>query len=1138
MEKNVNEKFFLNWKSLSTIRHFVSLTLILILALAINVQAKTYSESVSFDLNMKKVSLKEVFRSISNQSEFKFIYNNNIVNDDQQVSLDKYGAPVEEILNELLPQFDLAYRVVDRQVIVFPTEGSKITEVISPTVSQQQKSLSGTVTDENGEPLIGVSVVVEGTTNGIPTDIDGKFTLGVGEDAQALIFSFIGMIQQRVEIGNQTTFNVVMKAESIGLEEVVAIGYGVQKKATVTGSVTAVKGEDLKKSPALNVSNNLVGRLPGLVAVNRSGEPGYDGSDLLIRGSNTLNNSEPLVVVDGITGRSMNRIDPADIESISVLKDASAAIYGAQAANGVILITTKRGKEGKPTITVNLNQGANQPTRIPDVTDAGTYAEMINEINLYRDRDAKYSPEDIQKYRDGSEPWTHPNTDWYGETFKTWTPQQYGNVSISGGTKAMRYYVSLGANYQDGIYKNSATNFSQYDFRSNLDGQISKNINFAIDISGRQENRNFPTRGAGDIFRMLMRGKPNLPAYWPDGTPGPDIEYGDNPVVIVTDQTGYDKDIQYVFDSNMKLNIKIPWVEGLSLTANASIDKRFRNRKLFQKGWYLYSWDFETYNDDGTAALIKGKRGFADPRLRQEMEDKQNITLNGLLNYERKFGEDHNLKVLVGIESFKGEEMDFWAYRRYFVTEQVDQLFAGSDLEKDNSGSAADNARLNYFGRVNYQLKEKYLAEFVWRYDGSYIFPADSRFGFFPGVSLGWRISEENFWKENLSFIENFKLRASWGQTGNDRIDPYQFMSSYAFNSDNYTYIFDETNESKILSESRIPNPNVTWEVATQKNIGIDGSMLDGKLYFEADYFHNLRTDILWYRNASVPSSTGLSLPRENIGEVVNKGFEFLFTYRDKIGDLNYSVSVNGGYQKNKIQYWDETPGIPDYQQSTGKPMPSDPNNSNGSLYYQSLGIFADQAAVDAYPHWSGARPGDVIFEDVNDDGVIDGLDRVRNEKNNIPRFQGGLNINLNYKQFDLMVLFQGAAGAVQYVDTESGEIGNFLNFYAEDRWTPDNTDGTTPRTWNRDEEYWANNGNTFFLRSTDYIRLKNLELGYNFTPAICNKIGVDALRLYLNGTNLAIIDKFKVYDPETDNNAGTNYPQNRTVNAGVTLTF
>ncbi len=1096
---------------------------LIFVSVSVSWASETYSQATKISLNIQNSTVKEILNEIEEKSEFRFFYSGS-VDIDRKTSISTRNSKIFEILDDIFEGTNTKYVVFERQIALV-----KSSETFSFNNFKQQNTVTGTVTDAGGSPLPGVNVVEVGTTNGAVTDLDGKYTIALSSEDAVLSFSFIGYLTEEIEVGGQTSIDVTLVEDILALDEVVVIGYGTMKKATVTGSIAAVRGKDLKKSPAINVSNNLVGRLPGLVAVNRSGEPGYDGSNLLIRGSNTLNNSSPLIVVDGITGRSMDRLDPANIESISVLKDASAAIYGAQAANGVILITTKRGEVGKPVITVNLNQGFNQPTRIPDMADAATYAEMINEINFYRGRDPRYTADDLQKYRDGSAPWTHPNTDWFAETVKKWSPQQYGNMSVSGGTEAMRYYVSMGGNFQDGIYKNSAAYYNQYDFRSNLDGKVTDNINFSIDVAGRQENRNFPNRDAISIFRMLMRGKPNLPAYWPDGTPGPDVESGDNPVVIVTDATGYNRDTRYVFDSKLKLDVNIPWVKGLGVTFNTAIDKRFGNQKTFQKGWYLYSWDFETYDSSGKPELIKGKRGFDDPRLRQAMDESQNITLNGLVNYETKIGTNHDIKVLLGAERFEGDFMNFWAFRRFYISEEVDQLYAGGDLEKDNSGSAGQSARLNYFGRLNYSLKNKYLAEFVWRYDGSFIFPGESRFGFFPGVSLGWRISEESFWKDNLPFIEDFKLRGSIGQTGNDRIDPYQYLSSYAFHSSNY--IFNETVESKAISESRIPNTEVTWEVATQKNVGFDGQTFDGKLYFEADYFHNFRKDILWWRNASVPSSTGLSLPRENIGEVVNQGFEFMLTWRNGVSDLNYSVSLNGGYQKNKIQFWDETPGIPDYQMSTGYPM-------NTRLYYKAKGIFKDQAEVDAHPHWPGARPGDVIFEDVNDDGIIDGLDRVREYKNNIPRFQGGLNLNIGWKQFDLAILFQGAAGAVQYVSTESGEIGNFLNFYADDRWTPENIDGSQPRAKNRDEEYWTIHENTFFLRSTDYVRLKNLEVGYNLPANVTNRLGMEGLRIYFNGINLATIDKFKVYDPESSSSTGQYYPQNRTINAGVTLTF
>lgn len=994
---------------------------------------------------------------------------------------------------------------------------------------QQEKRITGKVTDKSGTALPGVSVVVKGTTTGMVTDTDGNFSLLVPANAQTLSFSFVGMQIQEVTIGTQQVFNVILEESAIGLEEVVVVGYGTTKKATVTGSISTVDGNKLKASPSINLANSLAGRLPGLVAVSRSGEPGYDGALLRIRGSNTLGDNSPLIVVDGITNRNLEGINSADIESMTVLKDASAAIYGSQAANGVILITTKRGLEGKPAVSITLNQGWSMPTVLPKMADAATYAQMVNEIDLYRSRPATYSQDEIQKYKDGSDPWKYPNTDWFAETYKALTRQNIVNVSLTGGSDRLKYFFSAGYKYQDGNYQKSATNYSQADFRSNIDGKISDNIKLSIDLSGRQENRNSPTRDAATIFSAAMRSFPTMPAYWPNGLPGPDIERGENPVVMATSATGYDKDIRYIMESNVKFDVTIPWVKGLSVTGNASIDKNFQNRKLWQTPWFLYSWDRQTYDENNEPLLIKGSRGYPEPRLTQSMSDGHRATLNALINYEHSFADKHDIKVLAGVERIKGESMDFWASRRYFVSTVAQELFAGGDLEKNNNGSASASARLNYFGRINYNYLEKYLAEFVWRYDGSYIFPAESRFGFFTGISLGWRISEEEFWKEKISFINYFKIRGSWGQTGNDRIEEYQYLSSYGFG---HSYIFDHGLETKTLNELRVPNPNVTWEVANQTNIGFDAQLFGEKLTLSADYFYNLRTNILWWRNASVPATTGLDLPRENIGEVINQGFEYEVGYKNSIGDFSYQVSVNGAHQKNKIKFWDETPGVPDYQKSTGHPM-------NAELYYQAIGIFKDQAAVDAYPHWDNARPGDIIFEDVNKDEKIDGLDRVRNDKTDLPTFTGGMNINLAYKNFYATILFQGATGATTMHYSMSGTFGNFMQEDAEGRWTEDNPDATKPRAWNFSDEYWMADytiNNTYFLRSTDYLRLKNVELGYNLPGTINDKLGIKGLRIYFSGLNLLTLDKLENYDPETNYYRG--YPPLKVYNVGISLTF
>ncbi len=396
-----------------------------------------------------------------------------------------------------------------------------------------------------------------------------------------------------------------------------------------------------------------------------------------------------------------------------------------------------------------------------------------------------------------------------------------------------------------------------------------------------------------------------------------------------------------------------------------------------------------------------------------------------------------------------------------------------------------------------------------------------------------------------VKFIDNFKIRGSWGQTGNDRIPEWQYLATYSYGNPSFVgdpflpFVTNGSVENQTLYEKLLPNPNATWEIANQFNIGFDASLLDNKLTMEADYFSYRRSQILWRRNASVPASAGLVLPYENIGKVGNKGFDFIVTYRDHAGEFNYSVSLNGGHQKNKILFWDESPGRPEYQQSTGHPMPTDPQNPDGNLYYVATGVFKTDADVAKYAHIDGARAGDVIFKDVNEDGKITGDDRVRNYKNNIPTFTGGINLNLSYKGFDLAILVQGAAGAVNYISTESGEIGNYLQSFADGRWTTAEPNDSKPRTFNRSNEYWVGLGNTYWLRKTDYVRLKNLQLGYSLPANINRRLGIQMLRFYVSGYNLLTYSPdYKDFDPEASAGSGQSYPLQRVVTGGLTLTF
>ncbi|MEX0770339.1 MAG: SusC/RagA family TonB-linked outer membrane protein [Balneolaceae bacterium] len=1078
----------------------------------------------------ENVPIKEALEKLAREANVGLSYNSDLL-PDKRVSMKLKDIHVFHAVNKLLNGTGLEAGVSANRTAIIIQKVQDGNTAMNANANIFQEEVNGIVMDgRSGESLPGVNIVIKGTDRGTTTDLQGNYNLSVPTLNDTLVFSYIGYQTQEIPINGRNEINVTLQMDIVGGEEIVVVGYGIQRRETLTGSVSALSGERLEKVPVTNVSNSLSGQIPGVVTVNSSGEPGSDGATIRIRGNHTLGDNNPLIVIDGVPNRSggLERLNPKDIENISVLKDATAAIYGSQAANGVILITTKRGQAGATQVNLDVNQGFNQPTRVPEMADAATYLTMLNEIDMYRGRPATYSQERIENHRQGTDPWLYPNTDWFAETLKPASYQTRADVSISGGTESVQYYLSLGGLTEDGFYENSATRYDQYSFRSNIDGQISDHVSVGLDISGRLEDRNYPTRSVGNIFRMVMRGKPHLPAYWPNGQPGPDIEYGDNPVVVGTPATGYDSDKRYYLQTNLRLNVEVPGVDGLSFRGNLAYDNNYRLQKVWQTPWTLFTFDRQSYIETGEPVLQGSQRGYSEPRLFQESGQGEDILLNLVGNFQQNVG-DHSYSVLLGTEQQTFSNSFMNAFRRFYISDQIDQLFAGGEEERSNDGSASEGARVNYFTRVNYDYHSKYLFEFVGRYDGSYIFPEDKRFGFFPAFSIGWRLTQENWFQNATDLFDELKLRASWGQTGNDRIDEFQYLATYGFGSG---YVFDGGTIHNSVFQTRIPNRDVSWEVANQLDLGVEAQILDNRLSFEIDYFNYLRTEILWWRNASVPMTGGFSLPRENIGEVASSGFDGSITYRDQISsDFLFDITLNGGFAENEIKFWDEAPGAPEWQQSTGSPM-------NTDLYYNVIGVFQDEANVNSYPSWEGARPGDLIFEDVNGDGEIDGRDRIRIDKTGTPKWTGGLNINANYKQFDFSILFQGAAGAVQYLKTESGEIGNFLQNFAENRWTPDNPSSEHPRTWNRDDEYWASNANTYFLRDMDYLRLKNLEIGYSLPPEVGSGLGIQRLRIYASGFNLLTWDKLKVMDPEVRTSDGQYYPQKRVFNLGISVTF
>lgn len=1045
----------------------MKLAYILLLTASLHISAAVHSQRVN--IIQDNASLKTVFNDLHRQTGYFFMYNNQVLKKAGRVSVKAIDKELREVLDEIIRSWQLSYTIRDKVIIVSlredpPKSFPGKTAATPPGIATD--TLKGIVTDTAGASLPGVSIQVKGTDKGTSTDLEGQYVLENLSGDETLVFSFLGYKTRELPLNGRATIHVVLEQDIAGLEEVVVVGYGTQKRATLTGSIVTASGEQLKQSPAVNLSNSLAGRLPGIIANNRSGQPG-SGSSILIRGRSTLDDNEPLIVIDGVWGRSgFGQINPNDIESISVLKDASAAIYGAQAANGVILITTKRGTLGKPVINYTFNQGFVQPTRLPELADAASYAEFTNELLNDQGQPDMFTPEEILKFRDGSDPAGYPNSDWIDATLKPYSLQNKQHLSVSGGNEAVKYYVSGNLSNEEGIFKNGNTEFDNFSFRSNLDAQVSPAIKVAVNIGVIQTDRAYSSMETGDIFRAILRNYPFLPVYHPNGLPAAGIERGENPVVMATDEAGYNRQKNNMYQTTASIDVKIPWVQGLSADGFVAYDRSYGFDKRFRTPWSVYDYDSASgeYTERLGGATLQ-------PDLRESTDHSSRTTVNFRIKYDQVFGL-HSINTFAAVEQTESSGNDFWAFRKNYLSDAIDQLFAGGASDKDNSGTAWETARRNFFGRINYNFRERYLVDFNFRYDGSQNFPKGKRYGFFPGVSAGWRISEEPFIKDNLSFIDNLKLRASIGKMGNDRIPAFQYLSSYSFSSG---YYFGDP--AVQLERGITPNPHITWEVATTANIGLESSFWNGLLGMEFDVFKTRRDNILTSRDASVPDYTGLSLPDENIGVVENKGFELQLSHRNHSGSLDYDLQGNVSYAKNTIIDIDEPLNAQPYQMRTGHPV-------GAELYYRAIGIYRTEEAVENSPHPEGTKVGDLQYEDINKDGIIDSRDRLRLDYTNTPRVSFGFSMGLSYRNFYLNVLIQGQSKARQYLFLQSGLQGNTFQEWIDNRYTPENPDSSFPRLPTYDAEV-SGFHSTFWWKDASFVRLKTLEIGYTVPQKI-----------------------------------------------------
>ena len=989
-------------------------------------------------------------------------------------------------------------------------------------ISQQQKSLKGTVNDVLG-PVAGASVVVKGTTNGTVTDMDGNFVLEVN-NGDVLQISFIGYVTQEIKYTGQATLTVNLMEDTQKLEEVVVVGYGTQKKVNMTGAVAQIDSKALENRPVQNVSTALQGTMPGVQVTSGGGRPGQDGGTIRVRGVGTLNTADPYILVDGIETGTMNSVDPNDIESISVLKDAaSAAIYGSKASNGVILITTKRGKTGKPRISYNGYVGFQKPTEMIDRISSYDYARLYSQSMIDEGLNPRFNETDIENFRNG----TSPNTDWYDEAYRTGVQHSH-NVSVSGGTENAKYMGSVGYLGQTGILPNADR--QQFNARTNLDLKLNSRLTVRLNLayikndysdpissyaSGISETGDPNSAASSDqIIRQLNRIAPWIVGRAEDGTYG---TIGDgNPLAWLDVNQTVDRKNQN-FSGTLSADYKI--IDGLVATVTGSYVNNQQHYRAFQK-YIQYNPNKETEPN----------------RLEERFTGWHRANFDALLNFDRQFGE-HGLKAMAGWHTEKYDYTYNQQFRKNFPTNDLTDIAAGDAATQKNNGYTRELAMISWFGRINYDYAGKYLLEGNIRSDASSRFADGNRWGYFPSFSAAWRISEEGFMK-NLGFVDNLKLRASWGQTGNERIDAFMYLPQY-----NTSNVVMNGSLVSAVYQKKMANPDVTWETVEQTNIGLDFGFLNNTIYGELDWYSKDTKDILLA--LGIPHFIGLDAPEQNAGVVRNSGVEAMVGFRKTFGEFTFNTSFNLAYNKNEwIDRGGDDKNISGYNiQTIGSPL-------NAFYIYQADGLIANEQELEEYrakyksdPRgMSDLHAGDVKLVDTNNDGTIDPDDR-QIFASNIPKFTYGWNISGEYKGFDLSLLFQGSSGANrmmygEWIEGPSYEA--FTGVHFRDRWTEENQNGNAemPRLEAANNRN-ASTYNSFFLKKTNYLRLKNAQLGYTFSKDIRDKLRITKLRLYVSGSNLLTFSSlYQGLDPEGKSDRINDFPPLKIVNFGVNIIF
>jgi len=974
--------------------------------------------------------------------------------------------------------------------------------------------------------IVGATVQVKGHREAVQTGREGLFSISAPSGA-VLVISYVGYSPEEVRAAANFTVVNLKQAIQQG-NEVIVVGYGVQKKATLTGSISQVAGSEVAVSPSPNVSASLAGKLPGLVVTQNIGEPGKDDPTILVRGLATLGNAAPLIIIDGVERSQISRLDPADIENISVLKDASAAIYGARAANGVILVTTKSGKKGKTVFNFSYNYGIQNVTKIPKMLDAVTFAQVYNEGLFYREgRPASFTPfysdSAIAKFRNGSDPINYPNTDWVKQVLKSSHVQKIG-LQASGGSDAVRYLLSFGSTTQDGDFRHNPDDYHQYNVRIKVDADLAPNLTAGANISGIFTDGKYSsitgTSGTGVTFVNILQANPTLPAVYPNGLIAPG-RLNQNPLLL--DQQGFDKISNSSVYSTFTATYRVPFVKGLRVDVSYNYDFANQFEKLWQIPASFYSYNVNTGKYD---KLLQNTA----IQLNDTYTKWTDQLTNARLTYDRNFG-GHHITALAGAEQQYVTKSYAMAGRKNFVSTALPELNVGSTAAADQMTGGVDStaAYNNFFGRLNYDFAGKYLLEFSFRDNGSQIFPVGKRYGFFPGGSAGWVLSEEKF-MHNLPFVTYLKLRASHGELGNDRVAPYQWLQAYSFGSN---YVFGQNDASGIYPNT-VPNANITWEKSKKTDFGLVTTLWNGLLGVDATYFLEHRSGILVRPNLSVSNIYGYpALPTENIGRVNVHGFELMVTHRQTFKDWSYTVAANFNYARSRIVYMDEVPQAEPWQNATGHPIGS-------QLIYKSVGIFKDQADLTKNKNQSGSgsQVGDQKIANLSGGSQITANDQFRFDYSAVPMETFGLSTVVRYKSWDLNLFFYGQTKVYNsdavYSNLGNTDFSNAMVARASDRWSVNNPNGSLPRSGE-----WSPGLTTLYMKDATFIRLKTAEIGYSLPHSLVVRTRTFSdVRFYVSGYNVLTWAKtIKWEDPEINGNA-TAYPPQRIINFGCTVKF